>query len=66
MVALVHFNLNSNFPALNQALYDALNGNWTGFSYTALEPVYTSGILDALPTMCLDLRQLFIFVGQMS
>ena len=57
MVTLAYLSLNPDFPALNLALYGALNGNWTGLSYAAFAPTYTAELFRVLPTLCLDQRK---------
>jgi len=47
----------ANFPVLNQALYQALKGNWTAFNYTASASIYTSAFMPLVPIYCLDYRE---------
>jgi len=54
MVSVIYLSVVPRFPALNLALYGALNGNWSGLSYNAVAPIYTAGYFLALPTACLD------------
>jgi hypothetical protein len=49
-----------NFPVLNQALYQALNGNWTAFNYTAMASIYTSAFMPLVPIYCLDYRECYV------
>jgi len=55
-VALRYLFLDPDFPALNQALYAALNGNWSALSYSSFGPAYTASFALALPFACLDGR----------
>jgi hypothetical protein len=50
----------ANFPALNQALYQAVKGNWTAFNYTVLASTYTSALMALAPTYCLDYREYYV------
>ncbi|KAF7976114.1 hypothetical protein HWV62_7549 [Athelia sp. TMB] len=55
MVTLAYLSSNPDPPALNTALYDALNGNWTALEWAdAYGPEYAMGALSGLTTLCLD------------
>ncbi|KIM77254.1 hypothetical protein PILCRDRAFT_12233 [Piloderma croceum F 1598] len=54
MVAMDYLVGDPDFPELNQALYQAVKGNWTAFNYTALASIYTSAIMSIAPIYCLD------------
>ncbi|ORX34187.1 hypothetical protein BD324DRAFT_664686 [Kockovaella imperatae] len=55
MAYLNFLDTRPKFPALNQALYDAIHqGNWSAFNYTAYAPYYTPQLMAVLPTVCLD------------
>jgi hypothetical protein len=58
MVTLVYLSGSANFPALHLALYEALNGNWSGLSYAGFGASYTEGLAPILPIACLDRRKL--------
>ena len=55
VVSLAYLSLNPDFPALNLALFSALNGNWTLLSYDGFGPAYTSK-MTILSILCLDAR----------
>ena len=57
MVSMDYLSGDPNFPVLNQALYQAIQGNWTAFNYTALATTYTSDTMLAAPIYCLDYRE---------
>jgi hypothetical protein len=58
MVTLAYLSGIPKFSALNIALYDALNGNWSGLSYAEFGTLYTEGLAAVLPIACLDKRKL--------
>lgn len=58
MVTMAYLSSNPDFPALNLALYGALNGNWSGLSYGEFGPAYTEAFFPVLQTVCLDQREL--------
>lgn len=45
-----------NFPGFHQALNGALNGNWSGFSYSQIGPLFSAGTSAVIPTACLDIH----------
>lgn len=47
----------SNFPGFNEALFDATNGNWSGFKYTGEAKSFDVGLVPVLQTWCLDMRK---------
>jgi hypothetical protein len=57
MVSMDYLIGDPNFPELNQALYQAIKGNWTAFNYTALASIYTSALMSIVPIYCLDYRE---------
>lgn len=67
-MTMAYLSNNPNFSVLNEALFGALNGNWTGLSYAAFGPAYTQAFVVVLPTVCLDQRRpyLTVFRYQMS
>ena len=58
-VSLLYLSTLPDFPALNLALYGALNGNWSGLSYDAVGPLHTAELFSAITTACLDQREPF-------
>lgn len=58
MVTLVYLSGGPRFPALHLALYEALNGNWSGLSYAGFGATYTEALAPILPLACLDRRKL--------
>lgn len=57
MVVLEYFSYRPNFPALNNALYLAFNGNWSAFDYNGLAQAFTTQALHPIPTICSDARE---------
>jgi hypothetical protein len=55
VVALVYLSGNPDFPALNDALYTALNGNASALSYDI--PTFTQQFAQVMPIACLDARE---------
>jgi hypothetical protein len=58
MVTLAYLSGIPKFSALNVALYDAINGNWTGLSSAGFGPLFAQGLAEVLPIACLDKRKL--------
>ena len=58
IVTSAYLSGSPNFSSLNLALYAALRGNWSAFSYASFGPVATNLLAPILPLICLDMRKL--------
>lgn len=67
---LAYLSVTPNFPGLNEALYLALNGNWTLLSYTdpitGTQAAFSQGVAPVLPSLCLDFRESFVVILNIS
>lgn len=56
MTSFDYFSATPNFSGFNEALFGAVNGNWSGFNYTTFAALYTPEYIPLLQTLCLDQR----------